>query len=227
MLRTGDNAGAGEGEGGGTNQLPEDIFLPEPKIVQMHTRMKMFRPDEFTMEGIRRAGCDAHLHERIVGLMRNTKVRVCSVRCQLSYHAHVRAQDNVAPCSVRCQLSYHAHVRAQDNVMKLRLFSEYLQRILRQHISSLLNNDLRSNHALYTAKYLEQAKFDVCRDLRHLIRLVAPGLHSFVRVDKKRRRGDSQAYIVKEEAFAQVGGAVCAGVRRKHTISDACRAYSG
>ena len=38
----------------GNNQLPEEIFLPDPKIVQMHTRMKMFRPDEFTMEGIRR-----------------------------------------------------------------------------------------------------------------------------------------------------------------------------
>lgn len=88
---------------------------------------------------------------------------------------------------------------------KLRLFNEYLQRILRQHISSLLNNDLRSNHALYTAKYLEQAKFEVCRDLRRLIQQAAPGLQGFVRVDKKRRRGGAQEYVVKDEAYAQVG----------------------
>lgn len=105
---------------------------------------------------------------------------------------------------------------AKDNVQKLRLFSEYLQRIMRQHISSVLNNDLRSNHALYTVKYLEQAKYDVCRDLRHLIRQIAPGLHNFTRVDngKKQRTSLGKSYrphhpsshvlTIKEEAYAQV-----------------------
>ena len=133
------------------------------------------------MEGIRRAGCDAHLHERILGVMRNTR----------------------------------------DYVQKLRLFSEYLQRIMRQHISSVLNNDLRSNHALYTVKYLEQGKFHVCRDLRHLIRQIAPGLHSFMREDKQQRpsslgsrsRQQQQQQkqappTIKEEAYAQVSLAI-------------------
>ncbi len=120
-------------------------------------------PDEFTMEGIRHAGCDAHLYERIANVMRSCK----------------------------------------NNVQKLNLFSEYLQRILRQHISSVLNNDLRSNHALYTVKYLELAKFDVCRDLRHLIRQVAPGLSSFTRTENKRKRKDSPLLAIKEEAYAE------------------------
>ncbi len=34
---------AADGAGGEELQLPEEIFLPDPKIVQMHTRMKMFR----------------------------------------------------------------------------------------------------------------------------------------------------------------------------------------
>ena len=127
-----------------------------------------------------RAGCDAHLYERIVGVMRNT----------------------------------------MDNAQKLRLFSEYLQRILRQHISSLLNNDLRSNHALYTAKYLEQAKFTVCRDLRYLIHHIAPGMKNFMRVledtrhpgnNHSSRRGSTHRQSagccssVKDEAYAPVG----------------------
>lgn len=131
MYRTSSRNANGRETGGGRGEpdhenaeeaLPEEIFLPEPRLVQMHSRMKMFKPDEFTMEGIRRAGCDAHLHERIMGVVRSTG----------------------------------------SPSRKLKLFTEYLQRIMRQHISSVLNNDLRSNHALYTIKYLELAKFQVC-----------------------------------------------------------------
>ena len=50
MLRNSSSEGQGGKEGGGGGNtgegeelLPEDIFLPEPRIVQMHTRMKMFR----------------------------------------------------------------------------------------------------------------------------------------------------------------------------------------
>ena len=140
------------------------------------------------IQTICRAGCDAHLYERIVGVMRNTK----------------------------------------DNAQKLRLFSEYLQRILRQHISSLLNNDLRSNHALYTAKYIEQAKFTVCRDLRHLIQHIAPGMQNFMRVledgnarqNSSQRRGghrqQSSTFSVKDEAYAQVS----AGFRPVQRFDD-------
>jgi hypothetical protein len=132
------------------------------------------------MEGIRRAGCDSHLYDRIANVMRN----------------------------------------CPDNVQKLQLFSEYVQRILRQHVSSVLNNDLRSNHALYTVKYLEQAKFGVCRDLRHLIREIAPGLYNFTRTEHPRQRAgqkkrrshldedgeeQEQQRTIKEEAYAQVG----------------------
>lgn len=125
-----------DGDGGGNNsnssggstddedcdeqdiRLPNDIFLKDPKIYQPYTRMKAFKPDENTMEGFKKAECDAHLLQRIMGVVRNTR----------------------------------------NSVQKITLFNDYLRRVARQHISSVLNNDLRSNHALYTVKYLEQVK---------------------------------------------------------------------
>jgi hypothetical protein len=62
--------------------LPEDIFLPEPEIVQAYRRLKMFKPDEFTMDAFRKAGCDAHLLNHIMGVVRNaTGVCVCLCMC--------------------------------------------------------------------------------------------------------------------------------------------------
>jgi len=71
-----------------------------------------------------------------------------------------------------------------DSCEKFDLFNDYLERIVRQHISGILNNDLRSSHALFTAKYIEQAKDDVCGDLRTLISKVAPSFYSFMKKDK-------------------------------------------
>jgi hypothetical protein len=144
--------------------LPKDIFLPEPKIVQPFSRLKMFKPDEFTMDGFKKAGCDAHLLDRIMGVVRNTN----------------------------------------DYAEKIDLFDDHLVRIVRQHVSGVLNNDLRSNHALYTVKYVEQAKQDVCKDLRTLIGQVAPSFYNFMSKDKAASQMQKRnVYCVMDEAYAQ------------------------
>ena len=63
---------------------------------------------------------------------------------------------------------------SKDPVEKILLFDDYLGRVIRQHISSVLNNDLRSHNALFAVKYIEQARFTVCDDLRKLIKKVGP-----------------------------------------------------
>jgi hypothetical protein len=65
--------GADNDDGKNEGLLPEDIFLPEPEIVQAYRRLKMFKPDEFTMDAFRKAGCNAHLLNRIMGVVRNAK----------------------------------------------------------------------------------------------------------------------------------------------------------
>jgi hypothetical protein len=146
-----------------TVQLARDIFLPDPKIMQPYTRLKAFKPDEFTMEGFKMAGCDMHLLDRIMKVVRNTK----------------------------------------DGPDKIQLFDDYVRRITRQHISSVLNNDLRSNHALYTARYLEQGKGTSCRDLRSLIGSVAPSFYRFVYEDRVMSRiMGRKMHAVRGEAYA-------------------------
>jgi hypothetical protein len=61
---------------GGSGLLPDDIFLPEPEIIQAYRRLKMFKPDEFTMDGFRKAGCDAHLLNCIMDVVRNTSGKI-------------------------------------------------------------------------------------------------------------------------------------------------------
>ena len=51
---------------------------------------------------------------------------------------------------------------------------DFFERIIQQHISNLLNNGLRSNHALFTAKYIKMAKNTVCHDLRKLVHSIFP-----------------------------------------------------
>jgi hypothetical protein len=69
---------------------------------------------------------------------------------------------------------------SKDPVEKILLFNDYLGRVIRQHISSVLNNDLRSHNALFAVKYIEQARFTVCDDLRKLIKKVGPLSHHSV-----------------------------------------------
>ena len=57
----------------------------------------------------------------------------------------------------------------KDPVRKIAMFNDYLARIIRQHVSSVLNNDLRSSNALNAVRYIEQARFTVCNDLRKLL----------------------------------------------------------
>lgn len=53
---------------------------------------------------------------------------------------------------------------------------DFYERIIQQHTSNLLNNGLRSNHALFTAKYIKMVKNTVCVDLRKLVHSVFPNL---------------------------------------------------
>lgn len=154
-------------------RLSRDIFLPEPRIIQPYTRMKMFKPDDFTMEGFKKAGSDMHLLDRIMNVIRNTK----------------------------------------DHVQKVQLFDDYVRRVIRQHVSSVLNNELRSNHALYTVKYLEQGKHTSCRDLRGLIQTVMPRFYQFASLDPvaSSMRKDS-VYNVHGDAYAME--AACASYWR-------------
>ena len=54
----------------------------------------------------------------------------------------------------------------QDPYEKLDLFNDYLDRIIRQHACCMMNNDIRSTHASFAAKYIEQ----VCTTLRNNVR---------------------------------------------------------
>ncbi len=137
--------------------LPKDIMLSEPRLVQNYTRYKMFKADECTMEGFKKAGCDAHLLDRIMNVVRSTDA-------------------------------------LPD---KIDVFEGYIERVIRQHKSSVLNNDLRSNNALYAIKYIESVKDCVCKDLRSLVTRMLPTLHSVMARDD--RTGE---YRVRDEVFA-------------------------
>ena len=52
--------------GGNAVKLRRDIFLPEPKPVHAYTRLKMFRPDEASMEGLQTAGCHSQYYTRMM-----------------------------------------------------------------------------------------------------------------------------------------------------------------
>lgn len=127
----------------------------------------MFQPDEITMDGFRQAGCDLHLYNRMMDVVRS----------------------------------------CEDPVEKIHLLNDYYERIARKHVSSILNMELRSSHALhqvcthsslqikyiekckYTAsqvvtmislqiKYIEQCKYTVCADLRKLVRTKLPSYYN-------------------------------------------------
>ena len=82
----------------------------------------MFKINESNMEGLKRAGCDAHLLIRIMRLIRSTK----------------------------------------DSVEKIELFNDYIDKLIRQHLGSMMNNDMRSTNAQFAAKYIDQVCVCVC-----------------------------------------------------------------
>ncbi len=99
----------GEDNDDGKNEglLPEDIFLPEPEIVQAYSRLKMFKPDEFTMDAFRKAGCDAHLLNRIMGVVRNaTGMYVCVCACVLLFFCQLE-HSNVGFAVVTSRQIWH------------------------------------------------------------------------------------------------------------------------
>ena len=57
---------------------------------------------------------------------------------------------------------------------KVMFFDDYVERIIQQHTSNLLNNGLRSHHAMHTAKYIKMAKPTVLKDLKGLVRAIFP-----------------------------------------------------
>lgn len=50
-------------------KLQRDIFLPEPRPVQPYSRLKMFRPDEASMEGFQTAGCHSQYYARMMQVL--------------------------------------------------------------------------------------------------------------------------------------------------------------
>lgn len=92
-------------------EAASDIVLPV-----IFRRVRMFRINESTMEGLKRAGCDAHLLIRIMRLIRSTK----------------------------------------DSVEKIELFNDYIDKLIRQHLGSMMNNDMRSTNAQFAGKYIDQ-----------------------------------------------------------------------
>jgi hypothetical protein len=109
--------------------LPHEVFLPDPKIMLDFSRLKQYQPDEINMNGIKKAGCDQHLYNRMMDVVRN----------------------------------------CDNNAVKIHFLNDFYERITRQHISSVLNKELRSSHALHQIKYIEQCKATVCDDLRRLV----------------------------------------------------------
>ncbi len=163
------SAAAGGGKGAKVQEeedlLPLHLFLPKPEIIQAHTRKNRFKQDVSTMEGFRIAGCDLHILNRVMEVIRSTK----------------------------------------DSVKKVAQFYDYLRRVHKQHVSSVLNNELLSNNAKYAVTYLEQAKGEVCNDLRALIRSELPNFYDFMIVDKVASRMQGRVVqVVKEEANALV-----------------------
>jgi hypothetical protein len=126
------------------SRLPKEIFLSYPYIMQSYSRWKMYKSNEFSMDALKKSGCESHMLNRIMNVVRNT----------------------------------------QGAYEKLDLFNDYLQRIIRQHMSSVMNNDLRSTHAMFTAKYIEQGRSTLCRDLRRLIDQIEPSFYTFMVKDK-------------------------------------------
>lgn len=92
-------------------ELPKEIFLKDPVIMQHFTRLKTFQPEEINMDGFRKAGCDSHLYNRVIEVVRN----------------------------------------CQDPVGKVHFLNDFYERVARQHVSSVLNKELRSSHALHQA----------------------------------------------------------------------------
>ena len=50
----------------------------------------------------------------------------------------------------------------KDPLEKIELFNDYLERVQKQHLASLMNNDLRSLNAQFAAKYIDQVCMYVC-----------------------------------------------------------------
>ena len=46
----------------------------------------------------------------------------------------------------------------KDGLEKIELFNDYLERVQKQHLASLMNNDLRSLNAQFAAKYIDQVR---------------------------------------------------------------------
>lgn len=90
-------------------ELPADIFLKQPFLMQEYTRLKTYQPEEINMDGFRKAGCDLHLYNKMMGVVRS----------------------------------------CEDPVGKICFLNDFYERITRQHISSVLNKELRSSHALH------------------------------------------------------------------------------
>ncbi len=85
---------------------------------------------------------------------------------------------------------------------------------MRQHVSGILNNDLHSSHALFTAKYIEQAKEEVCADLRTLISKVAPGFYSFMKKDKLASQVLPELFLLQVRVLVKEAH-TCAAFRRR------------
>jgi hypothetical protein len=92
-------------------QLPQEIFLKDPVIMQDFSRLKAFQPEEINMDGFRKAGSDLHLYNRVIEVVRS----------------------------------------CEDPAGKIHFLNDFYERITRQHISSILNKELRSSNALYQA----------------------------------------------------------------------------
>jgi len=103
-------------------RLRRDIFLPDPRPVQPYTRLKMFRPDEASLEGFQTAGCHSQYYTRMM--------QVCF---------WVIAITNPAAQIFGTQV-----VRAcEDAEKKIMFVDDYFERVIQQHVSNLLNNGLR------------------------------------------------------------------------------------
>lgn len=98
--------------GASTESLPHDIFLKEPHLIQEFSRLKMFQPEEINMDGFKKAGCEQHLYNRVMDV-----VRSCS-----------------------------------DPAGKIHFLNDFYERVARQHVSSILNKELRSSHALHQVR---------------------------------------------------------------------------
>lgn len=136
-------------------KLPKEIFLPEPKLVRPYTRLKMHRADENSMDGFQKAGCHMQYYNR---MMQARPI------CYAQSHPSAYPFFPLAQVVRNCANPRH----------KVLFVKDFLERIIQQHVSNLLNNGLRSNHALFTSKYVKMAKNTVCADLRKLVHSIFP-----------------------------------------------------